>query len=155
MARKKRCSAIQFLTAIAVTSIFAMVATPESRVSAHRAAVLKELHKVYIAFSMFYMDNDMFPNATRDPTFNVVTLNPLQDQGYYKGNVTSFLRQGQADSYDSPDDTGRNQEFWLQLTLHMDPNVSFLVARSNNAPLGGGQYLDGVYMFQDGVMVQP
>lgn len=155
LAKKKRFSAIQFLIAVAVTSIFAVVATPESRVSAHRAAVLRELNKVYVAFSLFYIDSDMFPNATRDPAFNLVSLNPLRGYGYYKGNVTSFLHQGRADWYDSPDDMGRNQEFWLQLTLDVDPSVSFLVARSDDAPLGGGQYLDGVYMFQDGVMIQP
>jgi prepilin-type N-terminal cleavage/methylation domain-containing protein len=155
LAKEKGFTVIELLIVISIVSIFAAVAIPVSRVKAHRAAVLSECKKVYIAFSMFYIDNEMFPNATSDPPFNLVSLNPLESQGYYNGDITSRLRKGRADSYDSPDDRGRNQEFWLQLTLDADPNVRFLVARSDNAPLGGGQYLDGVYMFRDGVMIAP
>ena len=66
--------------------------------------------------------------------------------------VVGELLNGQADAYDSPDDNGLNQEFWLELTLRYDPSVRFLIADSDNSPLGGGDYYDGIYLFRDGVL---
>jgi hypothetical protein len=43
----------------------------------------------------------------------------------------------------------------LQLTLDADPNVRFLVVQSDNAPLGGGQWLDGIGVFRNGVLSSP
>jgi hypothetical protein len=38
------------------------------------------------------------------------------------------------------------------MTLDFDPTVRFLVADSDNAPLGGGNYMDGVFMYRDGTL---
>jgi prepilin-type N-terminal cleavage/methylation domain-containing protein len=158
LAREKGFTLIELLIVIAIVGILAAVAILVGRhytAKAHYAVVLSECDKVYKAFSLFYMDNEMFPNATSNPAFQLDTFNPLRSQGYYNGNITTRLRNGRADSFDSPDDQGANQEFWLQLTLDADPNVRFVVAQSDNAPLGGGQWLEGVYVFRDGVLSSP
>jgi hypothetical protein len=56
------------------------------------------------------------------------------------------------DGYDSPDDGGPNQEFWLEMTLQLDPGIRMVVANSNDAPLSGGDWLDGIYLYRDGVL---
>ena len=57
---------------------------------------------------------------------------------------------GKADGYDSPDDVGVNQEYWLEMTLAVDTSIRFLVADSDNAPLAGGDYYHGIFLFLDG-----
>jgi prepilin-type N-terminal cleavage/methylation domain-containing protein len=158
LGKEKGFTLIELLIVIAIIGILAAVAILvmlSYAAKAHRTVVLSECNEVYKAFSLFYMDNGMYPNATSAPAFNLVTFDPLRSQGYYSGDITSRLLNGRADSYDSPDDQGTNQEFWLQLTLGADPNVRFLVVDSNNAPLGGGQRLEGVYVFRNGVMQAP
>ncbi len=66
--------------------------------------------------------------------------------------MTRSLVGGKADAYDSPDDLGPNQEFWIEVTLVLDPTIRFVVANSNDAPLGGGQWLDGIYMYKNGIL---
>ena len=73
--------------------------------------------------------------------------------GYYQGNMLERLNNNQADSYDSPDDQGPNQEFWVQLTVRIDPSYQVLIASSDNAPLGSGNWMEGVYTFKDGVLI--
>ncbi len=158
LAKEKGFTLIELLIVIAIIGILAVVAMLVMRyytARAHSAVVVSECHKVYRAFSLFYMDNEKYPNATSAPAFNLATFDPLRSQGYYNGNITARLLNGQADSYDSPDDQDSNQEFWLQLTLDADPNVRFLVVDSDNAPLGGGQRLTGVYVFRNGVLSSP
>ena len=158
MAKEKGFTLIELLIAIAIIGILAAVAMLVMRyyrAKAHEAVVVSECHEVYKAFTLFYMDNDKYPNASSAPAFNLATFDPLRSQGYYGGNIASRLLNDQADSFDSPDDQGANQEFWLQLTLAADPNVRFLVVQSDNAPLSGGQWLDGVYVFRNGVLSSP
>jgi hypothetical protein len=84
--------------------------------------------------------------------FDLVSFEPLVSAGYYDGAVKPKLFAEAADGYDSPDDTGTNQEFWLEMTLMYDPTVRFLVADSNDSLLGGGEHYDGIYLFKDGVL---
>ena len=86
------------------------------------------------------------------PKFELDTLEPLISLGYYKGSITPKLSNNRADAYDSPDDQGSNQEFWLEMTLKAEPSVRFLVVDSDNAPLSGGTYLDGIYVYLNGVL---
>ena len=36
------------------------------------------------------------------------------------------------------------------MTLAAEPSIRFVVARSDNAPLGSGAWLDGAYILRDG-----
>jgi hypothetical protein len=92
----------------------------------------------------------MFPNAWAEPGFDEVTLDPLRQGGHYAGLVNSKLLDGRIDAYDSPDETGENAEYWLEMTLARDPSIRFVVARSDDAPLGGGRWLDGAFIYRDG-----
>jgi hypothetical protein len=38
------------------------------------------------------------------------------------------------------------------MTLAYDPSVRFLIADSDNAPLAGGDYMDGIYLYKNGVL---
>ena len=87
-----------------------------------------------------------------NPSFPLDTFEPLVSLQLYDGRVGSRLHNGRADGYGSPDDQGINQEFWLEFSLAYDPTVRFLVSDSDNAPLSGGKYYDGIYLFRDGVM---
>ena len=74
----------------------------------------------------------------------------LARRGYYVGRVRGLLAGARADAYDSPDDRGPNREFWMEMTLASDPSVRFVIARSDDAPMGGGTWLDGAYVFRTG-----
>ena len=119
---------------------------------AHVGAMAADAKAIHLAFKRFYIDNDMYPNADNDPAFQLDTFEPLVSQGYYSGVVIPKLEGDTCDDYDSPDDQGLNQEFWLELTLKYNPSIRFLIAESDNAPLGGGDYYDGIYMYKDGVL---
>ena len=38
------------------------------------------------------------------------------------------------------------------MTLDQDHDIRFLVADSDDAPLSGGEYMDGIYLFHNGVL---
>jgi hypothetical protein len=119
---------------------------------AHVGAMAADAKSIHTGFKRFYIDNDMYPNSADDPAFQLDSFEPLVSAGYYDGRVVSKLLGDQADGYDSPDDIGLNQEFWLEMTLKYEPNIRFLIADSDNAPLGGGDFYDGIYMYKGGVL---
>jgi hypothetical protein len=94
----------------------------------------------------------MYPYASNNPPFQLDTFEPLVSLGYYNGRVMEKLQNGRADAYDSPDDLSTNREFWLELTLEKDPTVRFLIADSDDAPLAGGDYVDGVFLYRNGTV---
>jgi hypothetical protein len=112
--------------------------------------VAGEARQLYHAFDLFYEANLAYPSAVAHPPFALDTFEPLRKRGYYRGQVSGRLAGQRADAYDSPDDRGLNQEFWLELTLASDPSVRFLVARSDDAPLGAGRWYEGAFILRDG-----
>lgn len=97
LAKEKGFTLIELLIVIAIIGILAVVAMLVMRyytARAHSAVVVSECHKVYRAFSLFYMDNETYPNATSAPAFNLATFDPLRSQGYYNGNITARLLNG-------------------------------------------------------------
>ena len=102
---------------------------------------------IFIAFKRYQMDKHIYPIP--GPSFELDTFNPLNSDGYYDGGVVGMLAGNAADAYDAPQD---NQEFWLEMTLKRDPTVRFLVADSDQAPLAGGDYYDGIFVFHNGVL---
>ena len=143
---------IELMIVIAIIAILAAIAIPNMlsySKKADEAVVLSECKEVYNSFLNYYADNDKFPNASSSPTFQLDTFSPLD----YQGNIFSRLVNNQADNFDSPDDRGPNQEFWLRMTLAKDPSVQFVVAYSDNCDLESGVWLEGVFVYRDGVRI--
>lgn len=146
---------VEVLIVLAILAIVVAIAIPglnQARIRAEIGAALGDGRTLYMAFKEYYVDYGVYPNATSAPVFNLATFEPLRGQKYYRGNLVHLLQGNRADAYDSPDDRGPNQEFWVEMTLSIDPTIRFVVANSDDAPLGGGQWLDGVYYFRNGVL---
>jgi hypothetical protein len=114
--------------------------------------LVAEAQTLYDAMQIYSERNHGFPATYSESHFDPETFDPLRKRGYYKGSIKSHLYNARADAYDSPDDLGPNREFWVELTLKSDPSVRVLVARSDDAPIGGGSWRDGVFVYRDGVL---
>lgn len=111
-----------------------------------------EASRIYDALDRHYRIHGSFPEAGGNSGLEPDTLEPLRRRGYYRGFVTVKLRDRRIDAYESPDDRGGNQEFWLEMTLASDPRIRFLVARSDDAPSSGGLWRDGAFLLRNGTM---
>ena len=148
---------IELLIVVAIIGILSAVAIPMMKVAllrSHVNAVATDARVLYTAFKRHYVDYNKYPNASTSPSFQLDSFEPLVSLEYYRGSMAFKLAGGQADAYDSPDDQGSNQEFWIEMTLAYDPSVRFLVVDSDDAPLGGGSYLDGIFVYQNGVLTE-
>jgi prepilin-type N-terminal cleavage/methylation domain-containing protein len=148
-------SLLEVLIVVATLAVLVAMAIPlmhDALIRANVSAVATDAKGIYVAFKRHYMDTNMYPHSSSPPAFEVDTFEPLVSMGYYDGRVAPKLLDGVADGYDSPDDQGLNQEFWLELTLRADPTIRFLVADSDDAPLAGGAYFDGIFVFQNGTL---
>jgi len=152
---QKGFTIIEVLIVLCILAVLVAIAIPElhrAKVKAEMGALAGDGRTLYMAFRQYYIDHGQYPNATSSPAFDLATFEPLRSSRYYGGNMTRSLVGGKADAYDSPDDLGPNQEFWIEVTLVLDPSIRFVIADSDDAPLGGGQRLDGVYLFRNGVL---
>ena len=148
-------SLLELLIVMAIIFIISSILIPMFQAAllrAHISAIAVDAKALHGAFKQHFIDENRYPNSFDAPAFNLATFEPLVSMGYYDGRVTPKLVGEQADGYESPDDEGVNQEFWLEMTLNYDPSIRFLVADSDNAPLGGGDYFDGIYLFRNGVL---
>ena len=146
---------VELLAVVAVIGILSTIAVASVQwalLKSHVAAAASEAKVLYGAFTRFAIDNNNYPYAQTSPSFQLDTFEPLRSMNYYNGNLAKRLRNGRADAYDSPDDNGLNNEFWLVMTLEADPSVQLLVCNSNDTPLGGNAWLDGVYLYHNGVL---
>lgn len=141
---------ILFVAWIAATGALVLSLTDASQLRADREALERDAREVYQAFEVYHRRHGEFPDPESDPNCRPGTLDPLRRRGYYDGVLTRRLLEGRIDGYGAPDDRGQNQEFWVELTLASDPTVRYLVARSDDAPLGGGTWHDGVYALRNG-----
>jgi prepilin-type N-terminal cleavage/methylation domain-containing protein len=142
----------ELLVVIAIIGLLSTVAVVSFQRALKKArinAVAAESKTVYEAFTVFAIDHNNYPNATVNPSFQLDTFEPLRSMGYYNGNITASLVNNRADAYDSPDDNGSNNEFWLLMTVEADPSVQFLVCNSDDTPLAENVWLDGVYMYRN------
>ena len=155
MARSRGFSLLELLIVITIIGVLMAITIPlmqSAMLRAHTGTMASSSRILHLAFKRYYIDFNMYPNSSNPNAFNLMTFDPLVDEGYYDAQIVVKLEGGQADAFDSPDDEGINQEFWLELTLDYDPSVRFLVADSNNAPLSAGAYMDGIYLYKNGVL---
>lgn len=148
-------SVIELLVTLAILGLLVAVAVPQYEGARRRAevnAVGAESRLVYVAFKQHFVDREQYPNAVSTPKFELDTFEPLVSMGYYKGSIQSRIVGGRADAFDSPDDQGNNREFWLELSLRSDSTIRFLISDSDNAPLGGGTYRNGVFAYRNGIL---
>jgi prepilin-type N-terminal cleavage/methylation domain-containing protein len=146
-------SLIELLVVVAIIAVIMGIMVPlmqSAMLRAHVGAMASDSRIIHNAFKQYFIDYDMYPNSTDSGAFELDSFEPLVAEGYYDGRVLEKLADKQVDSYDSPDDQGINQEFWLEMTLAFDPTVRFLVADSDNAPLSGGDQADGIYLYKNG-----
>ena len=154
MVSDKGFTLMELIIGVVVIGILATVAVFSMLLYSKKAnytMALSDCKKVYNAFIDYYTENDMFPYTSSSPAFQLNSFSPLN----YQGNIFSKLVNNQADAYDSPDDKGTNQEFWLRMTLAADTNVQFLLAYSDNADIAPGEWLEGVYVFRFCVKTSP
>ena len=114
-----------------------------------------EARTLYDALGRYNERNHGYPTTHGESPFDLQTLDPLRKRGYYRGPLTSYLIDRRVDAYESPDDEGPNREFWIEMSLRSDPSIRILVARSNDAPLGGGMWREGVFVFRNGALAWP
>jgi type II secretory pathway pseudopilin PulG len=141
------------MVVIAIVGLLATVAVPVAQrylTKSHYTAALVECKELYNAFIAFYATNDMFPNASSTPKFDLVTFAPLE----YDGSVTKRMVGQKAEVYDSPDDMGPNQEFYVRMVFSRDPTVQFVVANSDNVDIEPGVRLNGVFVYRNGIRVK-
>ena len=153
MSRQKGFTLLELLIVVAIIGILAAVAIPAMRAyidKSRYAAALAECRALYTAFFDFYIENGMYPYQSAPPAFDKATFSPLN----YQGSLARRMVNDQADAYDSPDDRGTNQEFWLRMSLKEDPTVQFVIAQSDNVDLEPGVWLDGVFVYRNGVRVK-
>lgn len=112
--------------------------------------LLTEAETLYDALEKYGERNHGYPDAYSEARFDPETLDPLRKRGYYRGHLVSHTYKHRVDAYDSPDDRGPNREFWVEMTLRTDPTIRVLVARSDDAPIAGGTWRDGVFVYRDG-----
>jgi len=127
-----------------------LAAVRSANVGADVRAIGVEATALYRAFEQFHERNREYPADYHGARFDLATLDPLRRRGYYRGSIGTKLLGGTVDAFGSPDDRGVNQEFWVEMTLASDPSIRFVVAKSDDAPSSGGEWLDGVYVYRHG-----
>lgn len=142
------------------------------RSNAERASLISDGRALYRAFVIYYLQYEEYPLATtvNPHKFDLATFGPLTTNSLMGGlpldidvqTLKDKLSGGQAEEFDSPDDMGTNQEFYVILPWIKDPTIKFVVASSDNVRydkdnpttvVDGGNWLDGVFMTQGGNII--
>ena len=147
---------IELMIVTVIVGLLAGIAglvTRDLQVKAHLTSVVADGRILFHGLEEFYVNNYMYPNATSNPAFDLVTFEPLRSMVGYQGSINARLLNGQADAYDSPNDRGPNQEWWVQMTLRIDPSFQVVMAVSDNVPLLPGVWMQGVYTLEDGALI--
>lgn len=147
MSRSRGFSLIEVLVVMATVAILMAISIPlfqQALLRANTSSLSTDARALYLAIKQYYVDNNTYPPTA---AFELDSFDPLYSMGYYTRPGGSRLVDGQADGY-----FGDSQEFWLEMTLRTTPAIRFLIADSDDAPLSGGVYRDGVFLYLDGVL---
>jgi prepilin-type N-terminal cleavage/methylation domain-containing protein len=143
-------SLIELMIVLAVVGVIMAIAIPMMREALVRAmigAATAEARTIHSAMKQYHVDQSGYPIAGG---FDVSTMEPLVSLGYYDGRLIPRVQGGALDGYDSP---SNGEEYWLEFTLKHAPTVRFMVGDSDDAPLAGGTFHDGIVLYRDGVLV--
>jgi prepilin-type N-terminal cleavage/methylation domain-containing protein len=152
MARRTRqdgFSLIELMIVLVIAAVIMAIAIPMMREALVRGmigAATAEARTIHNALKTYHVDHSGYPNSAG---FDVTSMEPLVTMGYYDGRLLPRVRGGTLDGYDAPSD---GDEYWLEFTLRHEPSVRFLVCDSDDAPLAGGTYYDGILMYRSGVL---
>lgn len=142
-------SLIELMITLATVGVIMAIAIPMMREALVRGmigAATAEARTIHHAFKRYHIDQSTYPAVGG---FDTTTMEPLVSLGYYDGRLVPSLEGGVLDGYDSP---ANGNEYWLEFTLRNAPTVRFLVSDSNDAPLSGGTFYDGIVMYRNGVL---
>jgi hypothetical protein len=121
-----------------------------SRLRSERERVLRDARELYEAMQLYRERHGCYPPAHGEDGFDPTSLEPLRRRGYYTGRLLERADRGRLDGYEGQG----GDEYWLELTVASQPSTRILIARSDDAPLGGGAWLEGVYLYEDQQLVQ-
>jgi len=145
MRMQRGFSLLELLVVMATVMVLMAMAIPifqDALLRANTASLSTDAKALYVAVKQYYVDNNTYPPTG---SFDEASFAPLSSMGYYTGRVWTRLANDQADGY-----SGDAEEFWLEMTLDIDQSVRFLIADSDDAPLAGGDFKDGVFVYIDG-----
>jgi len=146
----KRWNLVLGFMLVAVILAAVVQGVDQANIEADVRTAVREAAELERAFQNFYERHGGYPSSMIAPTLDRTTLDPLRRRGYYDGQITRRLLNDRIDAYHSPSDGGPHQEYWVEMTLRSDPSIRILVVHSDDAPLGGGAWLEGVFLYRDG-----
>ena len=153
MDRKERQSGftlIELMITLVTVAVIMAIAIPmmrEALVKGMIGAAAAEARTIHHALKRYHIDLGGYPDAGG---FDTSTMEPLVSLGYYDGRLVPRIQNGTLDGYDSP---SGGDEYWIEFTLRNEPGVRFLVSDSNDGPLSGGVFYDGIVMYRNGVLM--
>jgi len=145
--------AIDVLLGMALLVVLAMIVPPALgglRQRDRMRAVRAEARNIQEGLRRYYEKNHAYPSSEAARPFQSDVLEALERAGYYKGEMREYLANGRVDAYDTPHDDGQGREYWLEMTLDADSTTRILIAHSDDAPIGRGQWMDGAFLLKDG-----
>jgi len=165
---------LELLIVVAIIGILASIAIPNYnayRLKVERKAIVSLCRELYRGFVVYYFSWMEYPLASvaapgKPPVFNLTNLEPIAESEYMDVRLTieakpflTYFVGNKAEKYDSPDDMGDNQEFYVILNWNKDPNVKFVIASADNITdadgnlIDGGNWIDGIVIVDDGEIV--
>ncbi len=147
--RQAGFSLIELMVVLVIVAVIMAIAIPMMREALVRGmigAAAAEARTVHQALKRYHIDVGAYPDSGG---FDTATMEPLVTMGYYNGRLITRIQGGLLDGYGSP---SAGNEYWLEFTLRGEPSVRFLAADSDNGPLSGGTFTDGILLFRNGVL---